>query len=102
MKPQPSPQMSSGMLARLMNPTNDTVAQKATSSANFPMSVKKSMKYQKSMLGSQHIPKAAESQLAHASSGGQSSQPKEHIQTGQNRPSAGFQEPPHRGYNPYS
>lgn len=104
---QQKPQMSKAMLQRLMNDSNNVNNQTAPSAFGNSLSQKsshnkpgKSSQYQKSMLGSQYnLRNTGDDDLDKYR---KSSGSRTRVQTGQNRPSAGFKEPPARGYNPYS
>ena len=104
---QQKPQMSQGMLQRLMNDSNNVNNQTAPSVFGNSLPQKPShnksggsSQYQKSMLGSQYSPRrTGDSDLRKRRK--PSGNPVR-VQTGQNRPSAGFKEPSARGYNPYS
>ncbi|MDO4773603.1 MAG: hypothetical protein Q4A37_00540 [Candidatus Saccharibacteria bacterium] len=114
--------MSRAMLKRLMavqpptvsatSPSGDGVAGNAAQPQSFAQRQRLERQrklvgsYQQSTLGVQNykeeVGAAGSTTRSRLATPPQSTDTPERIDTGQNRPSAGFKEPPSRGYNPYA
>ena len=112
MDSQGKPEMSRELMERLMRnnqqDSGSAYGHKAWGPAPAPSDRVRQRKYKDSLLGSGHNLRQFGTEIGLVDRRSNHRRAKndaptdERVNTGQNRPSSGFQEPPRRGYDPYS